>query len=494
MIRSLNDKVNLVNSKQIIINPIINSTNKLHQHNKNDELKKAVKMALALRTKVDEKESEENKNCLCGGHYLKGIYNFKDIIVCDTCHRAKFFKSSINKNIDNSKRENSLKKNEEPKKVFYNQKIENLSNNYTNEKNKSVYKKPVVKLGFDLSKSIGKDKILQKSLEKKKGNLLNSVQDLTFRSLLKNYCANSIGSQKEVSKNDDENNNNERYELSSDLNMNEYKMLKLIGNGSYANIYQVEHFKTKINYAAKKIITDGENELEKIKSEINIIKMLSEIDNKNKYFVQVYKYSFKKLDLTSYSIYLLMPLAISDWGKQIQDNNFYFNEKILFHILKNCSNGLKLMQYKNIAHRDIKPQNILMMENGEYLFCDFDESIIVKKAYGSFDIRGTEMFMSPILLNGVYSGNKKVKFNIYKSDIYSLGLCFVYAMTKNLEVLKKIKKCNNDELNKNLILNNIVGDCEYSDYFISIIMKMIAYNEKDRFDCIQLYSLINKSE
>ena len=494
MIRSLNDKVNLVSSKQIIINPIINSTNKHHNHNKNDELKKAIKMALALRTKVDDKESEENKNCLCGGHYLKGIYNYKDIIVCDTCHRAKFFKSSYIKNIDISKRESSLKKNEEPKKLFFNQKIENLSNHYTNEKNKSVYKKPVVKLGFDLSKSIGKDKILQKSLEKKKGNLLNSVQDLTFRSLLKNYCANSIGSQKEISKNDDENNNNERYELSSDLNMNEYKMLKLIGNGSYANIYQVEHFKTKINYAAKKIITDGENELEKIKSEINIIKILTEIDNENKYFVQVYKYSFKKLDLTSYSIYLLMPLAISDWGKQIQDNNFYFNEKILFHILKNCSNGLKLMQYKNIAHRDIKPQNILMMENGEYLFCDFDESIIVKKAYGSFDIRGTEMFMCPILLNGVYSGNKKVKINIYKSDVYSLGLCFVYAMTKNLEVLKNIKKCNNDELNKNLILNNIVGDCEYSNNFISIIMKMIAYNEKDRFDCIQLNSLINKSE
>ena len=89
---------------------------------------------------------------------------------------------------------------------------------------------------------------------------------------------------------------------------------------------------------------------------------------------------------------------------------------------------------------------------------------------------------------------KKVKFNIYKSDVYSLGLCFIYAITKNLEVLKNIKKCNNDELNKNLILNNIVGDCEYSNHFISIIMKMIAYNEKDRCDCIQLNSLINKSE
>ena len=514
MISNENRNVNLINSKQIVLSTISNSQIKTN-HNKNSELKKAIKMALALKTRVDDFESEENKKCICGGHYLKGIYNYKDIIVCDTCHRTKFFKSIIEKKYESSRRDFSLNQNEQPKKLFYSKNIELYNKN--NVKNNSVYRKPIVKLPFDLSRSLSKNKTSIEQYEKKKGNLLNTVNDLTFRSLLKNYYANTIETQKEISKNNEENNknnnndnnknnnnnyeneNNERdeneyYELSSDLNMNEYKMLKLIGNGSYANIYLVEHIKTKIQYAVKKIITDGENELEKIKLEINIIKALQELDKQNKYFVHIYKYSIKKLDVTSNSIYFLMPLAISDWGKQIQDNNFYFNEKILFHILKNCSNGLKLMQYKNIAHRDIKPQNILMMENGEYLFCDFDESIIVKKAYGSYDIKGTEMFMCPILLNGIYSGNKKVKFNIYKSDVYSLGLCFIYAMTKNLEVLKNIKKCNNDELNKNLILNNIVGDCEYSNHFISIIMKMIAYNEKDRCDCIQLNSLINKSE
>ena len=189
-----------------------------------------------------------------------------------------------------------------------------------------------------------------------------------------------------------------------------------------------------------------------------------------------------------------MPLAKSDWGKQIENKSIFYNEETLLNILKNCSYALKLMQYKNIAHRDIKPQNILLMENGNYLFCDFDESIFVKKAYGSYDIRGTEMFMSPILENSMFSGNKKTKFNIYKSDVYSLGLCFVYAITKNLDVLKKIKRCNDDNLNRNLILNNIEGDENYSKHFMDIIMQMIAYNEKDRLDCIQLDLLVNKQQ
>ena len=511
MISNQNRNVNLINSNQIVLS---SSSQIKTNHNKNSELKKAIKMALQLKTKVDEYESEENKKCICGGNYLKGIYNYKDIIVCDTCHRTKFFKSIIEKKYESSRRDFSLNQNEQPKKLFYSKNIELYNKN--NVKNNSVYRKPIVKLPFDLSRSLSKNKTSIEQYEKKKGNLLNTVNDLTFRSLLKNYYANTIETQKEISKNNEENNknnnndnnknnnnnyeneNNERdeneyYELSSDLNMNEYKMLKLIGNGSYANIYLVEHIKTKIQYAVKKIITDGENELEKIKLEINIIKALQELDKQNKYFVHIYKYSIKKLDVTSNSIYFLMPLAISDWGKQIQNNNIFFNEKALIKILKNSSAGLSIMQYKNIAHRDIKPQNILMMNNGNYLLCDFDECIFVKKAYGSFDIRGTEMFMSPILENSVYSGNKKAKFNIYKSDVYSLGLCFVYAITKEFDILNKIRKCSNDEMNKNLILNNIAGEEEYSDHFISIIMQMISFNEKDRVDCIQLNSLVNES-
>ena len=186
-----------------------------------------------------------------------------------------------------------------------------------------------------------------------------------------------------------------------------------------------------------------------------------------------------------------MPLAICDWGKEIEKKDKFYSEDFLLKILKNFSNGLSIMQYKNIAHRDIKPQNILIMKNGDYLICDFDESIFVKKAYGTFDVRGTEMYICPILQNCVYSGIKKTKINIYKSDVYSLGLCFVYAITKNFDVIKKIKKCNNDNINKNLIVNNIVGNEKFSDFFIEILIQMIAFNEKDRLDFIQLNNLVN---
>ena len=58
-------------------------------------------------------------------------------------------------------------------------------------------------------------------------------------------------------------------------------------------------------------------------------------------------------------------------------------------------------------------------------------------------------------------------------------------------MIKKIKKNHDDFLNKNIIINNIAGNKKLSENFIEILMKMIAYNEKDRLDCIELDKLLN---
>ena len=103
----------------------------------------------------------------------------------------------------------------------------------TNNNNNNIYKKPLVKLGFDLSKIMNKN-MQSYEFTKNKINLLNSVQDLSFNSLLKNYYQNNMNLKEEEKI---INNNIISNEFTPDLNMNEYKMIKLIGSGSYANIY-----------------------------------------------------------------------------------------------------------------------------------------------------------------------------------------------------------------------------------------------------------------
>ena len=79
------------------------------------------------------------------------------------------------------------------------------------------------------------------------------------------------------------------------------------------------------------------------------------------------------------------------------------------------------------------------------------------------------MYMSPKLYEEEQKGSTQVKINIYKSDAYSLGCCFVYALTKNLDLIMDIKLKKNDEENFKFIRENIFHkELKYSEKFLNI--------------------------
>ena len=100
--------------------------------------------------------------------------------------------------------------------------------------------------------------------------------------------------------------------------------------------------------------------------------------------------------------------------------------------------------------------------------------------------------MSPNLFFAFkYNGNnKKVSHNIFKSDVFSLGYCFLYAMNLNMKLIQSLREENNM---KNVI--NIVKkfglDKKYSNKFMNIIYKMIQIDENKRMDFVELYKEVN---
>ena len=108
------------------------------------------------------------------------------------------------------------------------------------------------------------------------------------------------------------------------------------------------------------------------------------------------------------------------------------------------------------------------------------------------EIRGTEAFLSPIMFEALIRNQKKIKHNLYKSDVYSLGLCFVFALTRNLYIMQKIKETKQDEKIKKLILDNKVDKkSEFSQEFINLIVKMLCWEEKNRIDFIELNKILS---
>ncbi len=268
----------------------------------------------------------------------------------------------------------------------------------------------------------------------------------------------------------------------------DYNIISQIGEGTFGKIYQVENNINKKKYAMKKILANSKEDIQTIESEY---KMLENLIPYNLNLVKIYGIETKQLDKTTYVMYILMDLAIRDWEKEIIERSKsenYYKENELIKILKELIFTFSQLQKHKISHRDIKPQNILLFNNNSFKIADFGEAknLLSNKATTKQTIRGTELYMSPILFKAIKGNyfNKYINHNPFKSDVFSLGLCFLFASTLTFNSLWDIRKLYNRDKIKFQIENYVLK--RYSNEFCNILVSMLEIDEKHRDDFVEL--------
>lgn len=120
-------------------------------------------------------------------------------------------------------------------------------------------------------------------------------------------------------------------------------------------------------------------------------------------------------------IYLLAPYYNgATLEKVIHQNNLSFHQRLL--IAKKISYGLYELHRHGIIHRDIKPDNILILNNDDVRIIDFGFARIAGQVGSEFDVDlGTLAYSAPELVDGNFADSR--------SDVYSFGVTLYYMFS-----------------------------------------------------------------
>ena len=195
----------------------------------------------------------------------------------------------------------------------------------------------------------------------------------------------------------------------------DYLITKELGKGSYAVVKLAKHRITKEKYAIKIYTKESLLDPQKrntVKNEINILKQLNHMNIMKLYeVIDTSKYLYLVLEyIKGYS---LLDLIKSEKMHYIEQHRAL---KLFLQIVK----GISYCQSKNINHRDIKLENILVIKDDIIKIIDFGFAVKGNKETYQKLFCGTPSYMPPEIVN-------KEKYIAQYSDIWSLGV-LLYTM------------------------------------------------------------------
>jgi len=194
-----------------------------------------------------------------------------------------------------------------------------------------------------------------------------------------------------------------------------------------------------------------------------------------------------QIDISQYTVIFTEYAPFGDFFNLILDYEFT-DEKLIRTYFHQLIKGLKYLHSNNIAHLDLKLENLLLGNDFQLKIADFDMSQKINTENSVSG--GTPNYRAP----EVWARTCK---NFFAADIYSVGVCLYTLMTgafpffeendkENLKLYRydTFLERNEDFWNENETLFG--GKVNFSQSFKELINKMLSKNPSERITLEQI--------
>ena len=236
------------------------------------------------------------------------------------------------------------------------------------------------------------------------------------------------------------------------VTLNDFKLLKVLGRGTFGKVVLVQYKLTKKYYAMKIMKKDVILESGQV---TNTLLEKNILQNLNYQFLVGMDFCFQ----TQERIYFVMNfIRGGELFKHLLNCKFFPEEKAKFYSAI-IGLALEYLHTHGIVYRDIKPDNILIDEDGYLKLADFGMAKMLKDQEKAFSLCGTPEYFSPEIITRE-GHNKAADWWSYGILLYEMLFGIPPFYSKNTEKmfdlitkaeLKFPKKINVSEDAKDLI-------------------------------------------
>ncbi|KAL4281212.1 hypothetical protein GQ457_03G028940 [Hibiscus cannabinus] len=198
------------------------------------------------------------------------------------------------------------------------------------------------------------------------------------------------------------------------VGLEDFEVLKVVGQGAFGKVYQVRRNGTSDIYAMKVMRKDKvmeKNHAEYMKSERDI---LGKVDHP---FIVPLRYSFQ----TKYRLYLVLDFVNGGHLFFQLYRQGLFREDLARIYTAEIVSAVSHLHANGIMHRDLKPENILLDAAGHVMLTDFGLAKEFDETTRSNSMCGTLEYMSPEIVIG--KGHDKA------ADWWSVGILLYEMLT-----------------------------------------------------------------
>ncbi|XP_070541253.1 serine/threonine-protein kinase 32B-like [Ptychodera flava] len=264
------------------------------------------------------------------------------------------------------------------------------------------------------------------------------------------------------------------FDANGEVNFDHFQILRAIGKGSFGKVCIVQKKDTKKMFAMKYMNKAACIKKDAVKNVLREQEILQHLEHP--FLVNLW-FTFQDEE----DMFMVVDLLLGgDLRYHIQQDVKFDSTRVRLYICE-IALALEYLRSHFIIHRDIKPDNILLDEEGHVHITDFNIAAICKDGSLPNSMSGTKPYMAPEVFACAIEENSGYSFPV---DWWSTGVC-AYEMIRGKRPYDIHSNTSISDVQHLFAVTNVYYPSSWDNGLVSLLRRLLTIHPDERISTLE---------